>query len=71
MGRRQIVRQSDFAFGELSDSYAASNVEAKTKSLKRGTNCRILNSYGFGQRYGSRRMATAFGSGITCRDHHL
>jgi hypothetical protein len=64
MGRREVVRQSDFGFGELSETYAASNAEAKTKSLKRGTNVRILNSYGYGQRYGSRRMATASGSGI-------
>lgn len=64
MGRRETVTQSDFAFGELSDSYAASNVEAKAKSLKRGTNVRILNSYAIGQRPGSRRMATAPGPGI-------
>jgi hypothetical protein len=64
MGRREVVRQSDFGFGELSDSYAASDVEAKGKSLKRGLNCRILNSYGVGNRYGSRRMATAAGTGI-------
>lgn len=64
MGRREVVPQTDFAFGELSDEYAASNVEAKAKSLKRGTNVRILNSYSFGQRYGSRRMATASGPGI-------
>jgi len=64
MARRQVVRQSDFGFGELSDEYAASDIEAKSRSLKRGTNMRIINSYGMSQRYGSRRMATAAGAGI-------
>jgi hypothetical protein len=64
MARRQVVRQSDFGFGELSEDYAASNAEAKTRALKRGRNCRILNSYGFSQRNGSRRMASLAGNSI-------
>lgn len=58
------VRQTDFAFGELSPDYAASNVEAKSRSLKKGKNLRILNSYGTAQRPGSRRLATLSGQGI-------
>lgn len=58
------VRQTDFAFGELSPDYAASEVEAKTRSLKKGKNLRILNSYGVTQRPGSRRLATLSGQGI-------
>lgn len=58
MANSEVVRQSDFSFGEISDEYAASDSAAKVKSLKKGKNLRILNSYGVGQRYGSRRMAT-------------
>lgn len=64
MGRREVIRQNDFAFGELSPDYAASDVEAKSRALKAGLNLRILNSYGVAQRFGSRRMATAAGAGI-------
>src|SRR4051794_26385091 len=64
MGRREVVRQADFSFGELSPDYAASDAAAKARSLQKGLNCRILNSYGFGQRYGSRRMATVAGKSI-------
>lgn len=64
MARRQVIRQSDFGFGELSDTYAASNIEAKSKSLKSGLNTRILNSFAFGQRYGSRWLVDASGVGI-------
>lgn len=64
MGRSIVVRQSDFSFGELSPDYAASDSQAKTRSLQKGRNLRILNSYGIGQRYGSRRMATVSGQSI-------
>lgn len=56
--------QTDFAFGELSDEYAASDVEAKKRSLKKARNVRIRNSYAASQRHGSRRMATVSTAGI-------
>ena len=55
---------TDFAFGELSDDYAASDAEAKKRSLKRGRNVRVLNSYGIAQRPGSRWLQILTGSGI-------
>lgn len=65
MARVAPVRQNDVSFGELSEDYAASgNREAVTRSLKRGRNIRILNSYGWAQRPGSRRMATLSGTGV-------
>lgn len=64
MGRREVVRQADFSFGELSPDYAASDQAAKARSLQKALNCRLLNSYGFEQRYGSRRMATVAGKSI-------
>lgn len=64
MPRRVVVSQADFAFGELGPDYAASDADAKARSLKSGRNVRILNSYAFGQRPGSRRMATCTANGI-------
>lgn len=59
-----MVPEVDFAFGELSDEYAASDSAAKARSLKKGRNLRILNSYGWSNRSGSRWLATLSGVGV-------
>lgn len=58
MHSRLVVRQNDFAFGELSPEHAASgDRDAVARSLKRGRNIRLLNSFAFKQRFGSKRLA--------------
>lgn len=62
MSRRAVTRQNDFAFGEVGPEFAAAgDREAVRRSLKKGRNVRILNSFGIAQRQGSRRQATVDG----------
>lgn len=56
---REVVRQNDFSYGELSlDNAASGNLAAVKASLKKGQNVRIRNSYGFSQRFGSHFLNT-------------
>lgn len=58
MRSRAVVRQNDFSFGELSPDHASGgDKDAVARSLKRGRNIRLLNSFAFKQRFGSKRLA--------------
>lgn len=57
MHSRTVVRQNDFAFGELSPEHAAAgDRDSVARSLKSARNIRLLNSFGWKQRFGSKRL---------------
>lgn len=62
---REVVRQNDFSGGEIAPEFAASgDREVTQRSLKRGRNVRILNSFGVTQRPGSRRIVNIASAGV-------